>query len=392
MAKTFDVIIIGGGIMGTATAYQLANRGVKVVLLEKTHLAAGSTAYTCGVIRQLYSVETLARMAFRALKVWESFDEIVGGEVGLQRCGILWVAGIEHAEDITVNAKMLHSIGARADILDSETVREMAPYLRSDDIEVGIFEPDGAVADGSLACNAFANRARALGADIRQGVEVTRIRTFGKMVVGVDTQDGSIDAPVVINTAGPWGPALARSVGLQIPAEPSRHQVVSFKQPADFENPGHPAIADFINSFYVRPDTGGLTNAGDLEDDISDVVHNPDSYNTKADRSFIEKMVERSTRRIPALELGSVHSGWAGMYTVTPDWKPIIDKIEELQGLIVGLGFSGSGFKMGPVAGEMLADLATGDQQCPIDSSVFRLKRFEEGEEILGDYGFSIIS
>jgi len=392
MNTTADVIVVGGGIMGTATAYQLAKRGVDVTLLEKTHLAAGSTAYTCGVIRQHYSIETLARMAYRALQVWQNFNEAVGGDAGFRNSGILWVAGEEHEKEFATNVKMLQRIGIKADLLDREGVIEIAPYLETRDIRVGIYETEGGVADGSMACNAFAKRARELGAKIRQGVKVLEIRTSGGRVLGVNTTEGQIDAPVVVNTAGPWGPQLARDVGIEIPAEPSRHQVVSFKQPPDFAQPLHPAVADFINRFYTRSDVGGLSNFGSLEDDTSDVVHDPDSYNTAADLHFVEQMVECSTRRFPDLNRGSYQSGWAGMYTVTPDWRPVIDRIDQLTGLVVGLGFSGSGFKMGPVVGEMLADLATGETTCPIDSSIFNLSRFSDGKALESDYEFNIVS
>ncbi len=392
MNRTTDVIVIGGGIMGTSTAYQLAMRGIDVTLLEKTHLAAGSTAYTCGVIRQHYSIETLAKMAFRALQVWENFDDIVGGDVGFNKTGILWIAGEDHEKEFSTNAMMLKSIGINVELTDRDSVMELAPYLVSDDIQVAILEPGGGVADGALACNAFAGRTRDLGGEIEQGVEVLTIRVANGRIQGVDTTSGPIDASVVINTAGPWGANLAKSLGIEIPAEASRHQVVSFKQPKDFPKPLHPTVADFLNGVYTRSDVGGLSNFGSLEDDTSEVVHDPDTYNTKADRRFIEDMVEKSVLRFPDLNRGNYQSGWAGMYTVTPDWRPIIDQIDQVPGFVVGLGFSGSGFKMGPVVGEMLADLATGERTCPIDSSIFRLKRFTDGKGIQSDYEYNIVS
>lgn len=389
--QTTDVIIIGGGIMGTTTAYHLASRGLGVVLLEKTHLGAGSTGLTGGIIRTHYSIETSARMALRALKVWKNFDEIVGGEVGFVRTGVVFLVGEEGAEGMVESVTMQQSIGIRTERLDEKSLKEVAPYLDTERVRMAVYEPDSGIADGSMACNAFAARARDLGGIIKQGVEVTGIRVARGRVVGVNTSEGQIDAAAVVNTAGPWGPALARSVGINIPAEPSRHQIASFKQPADFERPMHAVVADLINEHYMRPDTGGLTLAGSVVDDTSDAVSDPDVFNQKVDRAFVEQMVEKSARRMPALERGGIQGGWSGLYTVTPDWNSIIDQVDELPGLVLGLGFSGSGFKMGPVVGEMLADLATGDNQCPISPSIFSLSRFETGENISSAYGYRII-
>jgi sarcosine oxidase subunit beta len=383
--------VIGGGIMGTATAYHLAQRGVDVLLLEKTHLGAGSTGRTGGIVRQHYSLEVTARMALRALKAWENFDEMVGGDVGFVRSGVAFVTGHDDKAGVEANVKLQQSVGIRTELLDGDALREVAPYLVTEDIGAAAYEPDSGTADGSLSCTAYAARARELGATVKQGVEVTGIRLAGGRIAGVDTNEGPVDAPVVVNTAGPWGMRLAKMVGVEVPAEVSRHQVVSFAQPKDFQAPTHLVLGDFVIGHYLRSETGGLTLAGSLKDDISDEVPDPDNYNTEIDRPFVEDMVDCSTRRMPALERGAVQGGWSGLYSVTPDWHMIVDHVEDVPGFVIGLGFSGSGFKMGPVVGEMLADLATGQQECPIDPQPFRLRRFAEGEPLKGEYSYSIV-
>ena len=92
-----------------------------------------------------------------------------------------------------------------------------------------------------------------------------------------------------------------------------------------------------------------------------------------------------------AFERGGVQGGWAGLYTVTPDWSPVIDRVEQIPGLFLALGFSGSGFKMGPVVGEILADMATGQELCPIDPSIYSLERFKEGQDLSSKYGYNIL-
>ena len=391
MKNTADVIVIGGGIMGTATAYHLAKRGYKPVLFEKTQLGAGSTGLTGGIIRQHYSIETTARMALRALKTWSNFDQMVGGDVGFIKTGALFLAGPEKVEGMRATVAMMKSVGIEVELVDPDAVDHLAPYLERSDVAIAAYEPDSGVADGSLACSAFATRSRHLGAQIFQGVEVIAIRLDKDRVSGIDTTDGPWEAPVVVNTAGPWGPKLAAQAGVKVPAEPSRHQIASFHQPKDFQAPMHMIVADLVNAHYMRSEVGGLTLAGSIENDTSDKVPNPDSFNQWTDTPFVETMMERCLKRVPDLARGGLARGWAGLYTVTPDWNPIIDRAEALPGLVLGLGFSGSGFKLGPVVGEMLADLATDERQCPIDPAIFSLGRFAEGIDLSSDYGYNIL-
>ncbi len=388
MAKTADVIIIGGGISGCSAAYQLARRGARVCLLEKSHLAAGSTGRTVGIIRQHYSNEVTARMALRSLRVWQDFEQVIGGDAGFVNSGVIFAVGPHEREKMAANVAMQRGVGIRVELLDIESLREVAPELNGADFGGIAYEPEGGYADGALAAAAFARRATDEGAEIRQGITVRRILTEQGRAIGVETEDGTMHAPVVINAAGPWAAQLTAQLGTQTPAQASRHQVAVFQQPPGSALAGHPFVADFVHHFYTRGETGALTLAGSLDPrEAEDVVGDPDHYNESVSMDFNAEMADLTVARLPAMAEAHVGKGWVGLYTVTPDWHPIIGPLPGTEGLILAYGFSGSGFKMGPVVGEMLADLALGERQCPIDPAPFRLQRFAEGELFRGGYG-----
>ena len=388
MRTTADVIIIGGGISGCSAAYQLARRGARVRLLEKNHLAAGSTGRTVGIIRQHYSNEITARMALRSLRVWQDFANVIGGDAGFVNNGVIFAVGPHERDKMVANVTMHRSVGIRVEMLDIESLQEVTPQLNGADFGGIAYEPEGGYADGALATAAFAKRASEGGAKITQGVAVRRILTERGRVLGVETESETIHAPVVINAAGPWAAKLTAQLGTLTPAQPSRHQVAVFQQPADSALAGHPFVADFVNHFYTRGETGALTLAGSLDPrEAKDVVADPDRYNETVSMDFNAEMAELTLGRLPAMAEARVGKGWVGLYTVTPDWHPIIGPLPGTEGLILAYGFSGSGFKMGPVVGEMLADLALGERECPLDPAPFRLERFAAGETFSGGYG-----
>ncbi len=389
--QTADVIIIGGGITGTSTAYQLALRGYRTILFEKRFLAAGGTGRTGGIIRQHYSNEITARMALRSLHVWRDFDNCVGGDPGWVHTGALFVVGPNDIEALKANIALQQRVGINTEFVDAQAIHELAPYLHVDDIGGAAYEPDSGCADGSMAATAYADRAKALGAAIRQGIEVRAITVQGDAVTGVDTSDGQFSAPVVVNAAGAWGARLAKAAGYDTPVEASRHQIAVFRQPVDMPASGHPVVADFIQGFYMRPETGRLTLAGSIEASEAANRVDPDNYAETVDMAFNADMAERTEHRMPPMGEAQVGRGWAGIYDVSLDWHPIIGPMPGLDGFICAYGWSGSGFKMGPVTGEIIADLATGEKRCPIDPHPFRFERFAEGDLIQGQYAYSIM-
>ncbi len=388
--QTADVIVIGGGITGTSAAYQLALRGHRVTLLEKSYLAAGGTGRTVGLVRQHYSNEITARMALRSLHVWRDFEEAVGGDVGWVPTGALFIVGLHDQEGLKANIALQRQVGINTQFLDAQAVRALAPYLNIEDIGGGAYEPDSGCADGVMATNAYASRAKDLGATIAQGVEVTAINSAGGRVTGVKTTQGDYSAPVVINAAGPWGARLALSAGFETPVEASRHQVAVFQRPESLAAQ-HPFIGDFVQGFYLRPETGRLTLSGSLEASEAANKVDPDHYAETVDMEFTIEMAEHTEHRVPAMGEAEIRKGWAGLYDVTPDWHPILGRMPGLEGFICAYGWSGSGFKMAPVVGEMIADLVTGEKRCPIDPHPFRFERFAEGDLVRGRYSYSII-
>jgi sarcosine oxidase subunit beta len=389
--QTTDVIIIGGGITGTSTAYQLALRGHRVTLLEKNYIAAGGTGRTGGIIRQHYSNEITARMAHRALQAWNDFDNVIGGDPGWVQTGAVFIVGPDDTEGLKANIALQQGVGIDTQLVDGKAIHEFAPYFAVEDIGAAAYEPGAGHADGSMAANAFAKRARDLGTLIHQGVTVTAIRIQAGHVTGVDTDAGIFSAPVVINAAGPWGTRLALTAGFDTPVEASRHQIAVFQRPSDLDSQHHPMVGDFIQGFYLRSETGHLTLAGSLEAGEADYKIDPDNYVETVDMDFNVDMADRTEHRMPLMQYAGVAKGWAGFYDVSPDWHPIMGHMPGLEGFICAYGFSGSGFKMGPVVGEMLADLALGERRCPIDPHPFRFERFAEGALIKGQYDYSII-
>jgi glycine/D-amino acid oxidase-like deaminating enzyme len=391
LPQTADVVIIGAGVMGTSTAFHLASRGVgRVVLLEKDTIASGSTGRTGGIIRQHYSNEVTARMAKRSLEVFQNFAEVVGGTADFTETGALFIVRPQDREGLEANVALQQSVGINVQVVDAVAIRELAPYFAIPDDAIAAYEPEAGYADGHSTAVSFAQAAQRHGAEVHQGTPVTGIRVENGRVIGVTTTAGEIQAPRVVVTAGPWGGRLLRRIGIELPLEPSRHQVASVRRPPGVAEPHHPVVGDFVHGYYMRSESGRLTLIGSLEAAEAEDKADPDTYNTETDHEVVVEYIGRAARRFPALMDAEIQRGWAGLYTVTPDWHPIIDALE-VEGLFCALGFSGHGFKLGPVVGEMVADLVTGERRCPVDASFFSARRFAEGRLIRGKYEYSIV-
>jgi sarcosine oxidase subunit beta len=389
MFQTFDVIIIGGGIMGCSAAFQLAQRGLKVAVLEKGNIGGGPSGKSSAIIRQHYSNELTARMALHSLRVFQNFREQVGGECGFTRTGFMAIASAKDQAGLEANVALQQRVGIKTELLSPESLREIMPGLDTADLVKAAYEPDSGYAEPYLTVNAYANAARRVGAKVFQETEVKNIRFAGGKVVGVDTPKDSFDAPQVLACAGPWTAPLAKPVGLNLPINPCRVQVSLFVRPSGYEA-AHPVVADFIHATYFRAETGQLTLVGLIDPGEANAIVNPDAYKEQVDSDFVLDTGERLIRRFPPMEQSQSTGGYASLYDITPDWHPIIDELPAGSGFFVCAGFSGHGFKLGPAVGLMMADLLTQKANPEFDPSMFRFSRYAENQPVRGQYEYSI--
>lgn len=390
MANNFDVLIIGGGIMGCSTAYQLGKRGLSVALFDKQSIGEGPTGQSSAIIRQHYSNELTARMALYSLRVFQDFEERVGGESGFTRTGFIAIVDEKDRAGLEANIALQRRVGIKSELLDAAALGKIMPALDATKLTAIAYEPESGYADPYLTVNAFAQAARRHGVRILQNTEVTQIHFNGQRVSGLEAAGERYSAPIVLNCSGAWGARVANLAGAKVPINPCRVQVAFFRRPAGHEAP-HPVVADFIHATYFRSETGGLTLVGLIDPSEADAIVDPDGYREYLDDSFILDAGERLIRRYPIMERSDSTGGYASLYAITPDWHPIVDEVIEDSGFYVCSGFSGHGFKLGPAVGLMTADLLTGERDPLFDPHLFRLSRFTENDPVRGQYEYSIV-
>ena len=383
MERTADAVIIGAGVMGTSTAFQLAQRGVKrVVVLEKSSVAAGSSGKSSALVRMHYTFLPEARLALTSLQWFQQWQDRVGGHCGFTTTGFLRLVEPDKVHLLRQNVARLQSIGVNTRLISGDEVRELDPDTEGSDIEVAAYEPDSGYADGYSTAQAFMAAARRHGATLHQGVTVTGLGVDRGAIQTVETDAGEIATPLVISTAGPWSGPLLQRIGVDLPLVPSRHQIMILQRPPEL-----PASHTYITpgSLYFRPDSAGLTlvGYGPGEDGV-----NPDAYRDAVDDDIQQQGAVRMAQRVPAMQRAGMRRGYAGCYTMTPDGKLIVDQAPGIEGLYIGAGFSGTGFKISPAVGIALAELATQGRATTVDVSPFRATRFAEGRILRAQFEY----
>lgn len=379
-AVSAEIVIIGGGLEGAATAWQLARRGVTdVVVLERATVGSGMTGKSSGVVRCHYGVSSLAAMARYGLEVFEQASDLLVSDIGFHQTGYVVGVGEANVEALRLNLAAQRAVGVRTEEIDRAEVLAMWPSAFLDDLAGFGWEERGGYGDGYLTAQAFAATARSMGVTVRQQAPVVRVLADRGRVTGVQLADGSTVATGnVVVAAGAWSVPLVADLDIELPVRAAREQIVMVKTAVDTSCV--PVFSDLVSLQYVRPDVGGEILFGNS--DLAELEYvDPDNYGNRADDATLEMVAEKMGHRFPGLDDAVVSSTYAGCYDVTPDFNPVISRTGQVEGLTIAAGFSGHGFKISPAVGRLVADLVvdgvSSDPLVPADD--FRLARFAEG-------------
>jgi len=373
LPKTADVVVIGGGVMGASTAYHLARRGcTDIVLLERgPFLGMEATGKCAGGIRYQFSTEINVRLSLLSLPMLERFHDELGQDIDLRWPGYLFL--LDNEADLATfqhNVAMQNRLGVPSQIISQDEAQALAPLLQMDDILAAAWHPGDGLADPNGVVQGYAMGARRLGAKTLTSVEATGIRVKGGQVTAVETPQGTIATPAVVNAAGPWAGEVAAMAGADLPITPLRRQIVVTTPlsglPTDF-----PFVIDFSRSLYFHREGEGILTGQSNPNETP-------GFDQSVDNGWTEQHLELAAWRFPLLSHAGLLSQWAGLYEVTPDAHPVIDRLSEPAGFYVAAGFSGHGFMHGPITGLLIAELLLDGRAHSLDIHQLRFSRFAE--------------
>ena len=352
-----NVVIIGGGVVGLAVAYNLARLGVKdVVLLERAYLGSGATSRCGAGIRQQWGTEMNCALARKSMDIFEKMNEMleVKRDIELKQKGYLLLAFSEkEMEQFRKNLKVQSKYDIPSREVTPREARDIVPHLNLEGLVGGAFCPTDGHVNPFLVTEAYANAARRLGVDIYTYTEALDIEMSGSKITGVRTDQGLIKTDSVVNAAGGYSQQIGKMVGLDLPVKSERHEILVTEKVEPLQGP---MVMSFSYNIYCQqtPEGPFLMGYGDPDE--------PESYNLNSSWHFLEEMTRKATRLLPPLKQLRVIRQWAGLYNITPDRQPIIAESEEVPGFFMAIGFSGHGFMIAPMTGVLLAEMIGGEE------------------------------
>jgi sarcosine oxidase subunit beta len=382
MKKNYQIIIIGGGIVGVSIAFELAKRGQSdVLLIEKDYLTAGATGRCGAGIRQQWGSVLNAKLAVESTHIFENLEEYTGynHSCGLNQSGYLLLAYTEKEwEQFEKNLQVQHSLDVPSYAVDLESeIYQRLPHINTQDLHGATFCPKDGHADPFHCTFAYAKGAQRLGVDILTYTKVEQLLAENGKIKGVVTDKGKFSSSMVINCTNAWAPTLSAQVGENIPVFPERHQVMVTEPiaPLGPDNTPMPMVISFSRGFYVQQTPHGNVIMGIGEPE-------PVSFDISPTWQFMENAAHIITRTLPLLRKLRIVRQFAGLYDMSPDRSPVIDFSKNAEGLITICGFSGHGFMVAPRTAILVAK-AICKEEDDLDIKLFSSERFLSGDLLI---------
>ncbi|MBC8258408.1 MAG: FAD-binding oxidoreductase [SAR324 cluster bacterium] len=376
LPKTASVVIIGGGVMGASTAYHLACRGYKdILLLEREQFfGTGATGRCAGGIRYQFETEVNIRLSQKSLAMIESLEDEIGQAALVQKCGYLFALTREKDVEAFKRAvKLQRTLGIKTEWLTGDEVRRLAAPCNFPDVIAGSFNAEEGLADPNSIVMGYINAAKRLGATFLTNCSASSIDIDNNQVWRVNTTLGNVETKTVVNCCGPWSADLGNKIGVNTPVSPLRRQWLVTEAlpelPEDF-----PFVIDFAQSLYFHREGNGLLSG----------MSNPNQIigaDQSIDTDWELKHIEAAVERMPLLSSTGITARQAGLYEMTPDAHPIIGPTP-VTGYYLLTGFSGHGFMQGPICGKLMAEILIDGRATTVDVSKLDYQRFAEGRMI----------
>jgi sarcosine oxidase subunit beta len=377
--QTADVVIIGGGIVGSSIAWHLTEAGCRDVLVIERESAQGkgSTGKSMGGVRAQFSTPVNIQMSLYSIPFYAGFDERLGHPAGYRPQGYIFLATRQsHLDYLRANFEKQTALGLKTVLmLQAEEIRCMLPELRSDDILGGTFCSTDGFVDPYSVMNGFMASAIEKGATLWKKTELTGVVKDTGGIAAVDTTRGRVATRTVVNAAGAWAAQVAAMAGLELPVQPLRRMLVPSEPFDDFPH-SSPMVIDMSTGFHFRPEGRGFLLAWNDPDETP-------GYKTDFEPSFIEKILVRAADRVPVFENLAINPkrAWAGLYEMSPDHHAILGPVSGMPGFYLANGFSGHGVMHAPSTGKILSDLILKGQTDVVDNvELLYFERFAKNE------------
>lgn len=369
MSTTADVIVVGAGIVGAACAYRLAERGLRVRLLEAASApAAGSTGKSAAGVRVQFTEAVNVRLSWQSIQEYREMPE-----AGYRPIGYLLLVPEEAWADHLRGVELQRELGVPVEVHSLEAAQRWFAF-EPGGLAGATFGPADGVVDPHGICMEYLRRARGLGAELHLETELLRAERHGG-VWRLNTSRGAFEAPVVLNAAGAWAGEVGRRAGLDIPVQPARRMVFAT---APLPQPlSGPLTIDLSSGFYFRPEGERLIFGKSNPADVG--------FAEGMDWSWLEPTLEAGMLRFPWFERLALdqRASWWGYYEVTPDHNPILGWMPGVEGWVNACGFSGHGVQQAAAVGRLMAEEIVDGRACLTDIDALRYERFSRAAEVL---------